>query len=181
VYKGWICNKFILKNFFISFDVHTHAAEPTTISPRVKVPKQVKKGKHRSVGQGCQIFLGPNIPKQETYICLMTTNYTKRPYIIPNGRKIYVPTFSILRPSKIYPDWYFWFENTPSGNPGQNLNHFKNDFEQLECRTFRISTAQSSDQFRSNPSFKVYQLSYVQVNLDLFNWCTKTNIALQTY
>jgi hypothetical protein len=26
-------------------------------------------------------------------------------------------TFSNLRPSKIYPNWYFWFENKPSGNP----------------------------------------------------------------
>jgi hypothetical protein len=30
---------------------------------------------------------------------------------------IYVPTFYILRPSKIYPNWDFWFENMPSGNP----------------------------------------------------------------
>jgi hypothetical protein len=27
------------------------------------------------------------------------------------------PTFSILKPSKIYPNWDFWFENIPSGNP----------------------------------------------------------------
>jgi hypothetical protein len=26
-------------------------------------------------------------------------------------------TSSIARPSKIYPNWYFWFENIPSGNP----------------------------------------------------------------
>jgi hypothetical protein len=26
-------------------------------------------------------------------------------------------TFSNLRPSKIYPNWDFWFENKPSGNP----------------------------------------------------------------
>jgi hypothetical protein len=25
----------------------------------------------------------------------------------------------VARPSKIYPDWYFWFENMSSGNPGQ--------------------------------------------------------------
>jgi hypothetical protein len=29
----------------------------------------------------------------------------------------HVPTSSIARPSKSYPNWYFWFENTPSGNP----------------------------------------------------------------
>jgi hypothetical protein len=28
-----------------------------------------------------------------------------------------IPAFSILRPSKIYPNWDFWFENKPSGNP----------------------------------------------------------------
>jgi hypothetical protein len=30
----------------------------------------------------------------------------------------YIPTSSITRPSKIYPKWDFWFENRPSGNPG---------------------------------------------------------------
>jgi hypothetical protein len=33
---------------------------------------------------GCQIFLGPNIPKW-VKIYQMTTNYTKLPYITPNG------------------------------------------------------------------------------------------------
>jgi hypothetical protein len=28
-----------------------------------------------------------------------------------------MPTFSIPSPSKIYPNWDFWFENKPSGNP----------------------------------------------------------------
>jgi hypothetical protein len=27
-----------------------------------------------------------------------------------------IKTFFILRPSKIYPSWDFWFENIPSGN-----------------------------------------------------------------
>jgi hypothetical protein len=30
-------------------------------------------------------------------------------------------TFSIPRPSKFYPNWYFWFENKPSGNPAHYL------------------------------------------------------------
>jgi hypothetical protein len=30
---------------------------------------------------------------------------------------IQLPTYSIARPSKIYPRWNFWFENMPSGNP----------------------------------------------------------------
>jgi hypothetical protein len=42
-----------------------------------------------------------------------TTNYTKRPYIVPNGHKIYLmgikyTNITIPRPSKIYPIWNFW-------------------------------------------------------------------------
>jgi hypothetical protein len=29
----------------------------------------------------------------------------------------YITTFSIPRSSKIYPNWDFWFEKKPSGNP----------------------------------------------------------------
>jgi hypothetical protein len=32
-----------------------------------------------------------------------------------------IPTFFIPRLSKIYPNFYFWFENIPSGNPGKWL------------------------------------------------------------
>jgi hypothetical protein len=35
-----------------------------------------------------------------------------------------MPRFSIARPSKIYPNWDVWFENKPSGNPGQNSDIF---------------------------------------------------------
>jgi hypothetical protein len=71
--------------------------------------------------QGCQIFL------DTTY-----QNGGKYTTTLPNGHKIYqmtvkyfkwllnIPALSILRPSEIYPNWYFWFENVPSGNPGQN-------------------------------------------------------------
>jgi hypothetical protein len=31
-----------------------------------------------------------------------------------------IPTFSIASPSKIYPNWDFWFENKPPGNPGRH-------------------------------------------------------------
>jgi hypothetical protein len=31
---------------------------------------------------------------------------------------INITTFSNLRPTKIYPNWDFWFEKKPSGNPG---------------------------------------------------------------
>jgi hypothetical protein len=33
----------------------------------------------------------------------------------------YIPTFSIPRPSKIYPNWEFWFRNISSGNPVSEL------------------------------------------------------------
>jgi hypothetical protein len=31
-----------------------------------------------------------------------------------------MPTFSIPRPSKIFPNWDFWFAKIPSGNPDHN-------------------------------------------------------------
>jgi hypothetical protein len=34
-----------------------------------------------------------------------------------------MPTSFIARPSKIYPNWIFWFESMPSGNPA--LDAFK--------------------------------------------------------
>jgi hypothetical protein len=42
--------------------------------------------------QGCQIFLGPNMPNWEKYnkwpkLCQTAINYTKWPYNIPNGHK----------------------------------------------------------------------------------------------
>jgi hypothetical protein len=40
----------------------------------------------------------------------MSVKYSKCP--------LNISTFSDLRPSKIYPNWDFWFENKPPGNPG---------------------------------------------------------------
>jgi hypothetical protein len=72
--------------------------------------------------QGCQIFLGPSIPKREKIP-------NEHKLGIPNGYKIYqkalkyskwsynIPIFSIPRPSKIYTNKDFWYENKPSGNP----------------------------------------------------------------
>jgi hypothetical protein len=43
---------------------------------------------------------------------------------VPNGRKVeqmailYTNIFPLSRPTKIYPNWDFGFENIPSGNPG---------------------------------------------------------------
>jgi hypothetical protein len=44
----------------------------------------------------------------------ISTKYSK----LPNNIK----RFSNIRPSKIYPNWDFWFENKPSGNPAPWLN-----------------------------------------------------------
>jgi hypothetical protein len=64
---------------------------------------------------------------------------TKWPENRPNGQKIdqwakiyqmagkltgwpqTIPTSSIVRPSQIYPNWDFWIENIPSGNPVENM------------------------------------------------------------
>jgi hypothetical protein len=70
--------------------------------------------------QGCQIFhftifqSGKNIP--------IDYKITKCPLNIPYCRKVFpmtkhITTFSIPRSSKIYPNWYFWSEKKPSGNP----------------------------------------------------------------
>jgi hypothetical protein len=39
-----------------------------------------------------------------------------------------IPTSSVVRLSKIYPKWDFWFENIPSGNPAfrYESGHFIN-------------------------------------------------------
>jgi hypothetical protein len=37
---------------------------------------------------------------------------------------MYVPTFPYPRPYKIYPNWDFWFENVPSGNPASRKEFF---------------------------------------------------------
>jgi hypothetical protein len=45
---------------------------------------------------------------------------------LPNGHKLCMISIMAIEytnlytpmPSKIFPNWYFWFENTPSGNPG---------------------------------------------------------------
>jgi hypothetical protein len=48
----------------------------------------------------------------------MATKYTKWPQNIPTSSS----TFSIARPSEIYPNRDLWFENMPAGNPGLYSN-----------------------------------------------------------
>jgi hypothetical protein len=49
-----------------------------------------------------------------------------------------IPTFSIPRPFRIYPNWCFWFENKPSGNPGYERGNMKTSFEQYICAYVNI-------------------------------------------
>jgi hypothetical protein len=66
------------------------------------------------------------LPDFSCYSIPRRQKYTKWPHKIPNGRKIprpnghmlNTPTSPISKPYKIDPNWYFWFENIPSGNPG---------------------------------------------------------------
>jgi hypothetical protein len=43
-----------------------------------------------------------------------------------------IQTFSIPRPSKIYPNLDFWLENIPSGNPTLNREKILNGFGGFE-------------------------------------------------
>jgi uncharacterized protein (DUF2249 family) len=81
------------------------------------------------VGLGLPDFSWHNIPNGEEIYQIATK--------LPNGHKIYqmsrvyskcpqnISNFSIPRPSNIYPNWYFWFENLPSGNPDWVLDEKK--------------------------------------------------------
>jgi hypothetical protein len=65
---------------------------------------------------------GKNIPNHH--------NITQWPNSILNVHRIFQKaltylTFSHLRPSKICPNWDFWFEKEPSGNPGTDPFHAK--------------------------------------------------------
>jgi hypothetical protein len=63
--------------------------------------------------------MGENIPNDHK-LCQTAIKYTKWPQNIPNDHKI-VKTFSIGKPFKVYPNWDFWFENKPSGNPACDM------------------------------------------------------------
>jgi hypothetical protein len=62
-----------------------------------------------------------NIPN-DSKIFQMTVKYSKWQENIPNDRKIFRMTKTYTSifyfPSKFFPNWDFWFENKPSGNPG---------------------------------------------------------------
>jgi hypothetical protein len=75
-----------------------------------------------------------------------TIKYTKWKYKIPKCNKIdqmviNLPTSSIARPSKIYPNWDFWFENIPYGirilTQTSMRNLLKRVLVKKSLRTFR--------------------------------------------
>jgi hypothetical protein len=55
----------------------------------------------------------------------MATKYSKLPRNIPNCNKIYQigTKYTNISHCKIYPNWDFWFENMPSGNPVKEVLH----------------------------------------------------------
>jgi hypothetical protein len=74
-----------------------------------------------------------NYVPNENKVYQMVIKNSKYSVNIPNGHKIYISTFSNLRPSKIYPNCYFWFETKASGNPDSKITEIQtfqllNDF-----------------------------------------------------
>jgi hypothetical protein len=50
---------------------------------------------------------------------------------IPNGQKT-LQHFPFQSPLKFYPNWDFWFENKPSGNPAHEEKSFLSTYIPLE-------------------------------------------------
>jgi hypothetical protein len=73
-----------------------------------------------NVGQGCNIFLGTtnqnveNVPSDHKKYHV-TIKHTKWLYAKYSKWTQNIPTFSITRPYKIYPNSDCWFENMTSG------------------------------------------------------------------
>jgi hypothetical protein len=63
---------------------------------------------------------GKNIPNDHE-VSQIATKYTKWTENLPNNHKIYqhLP----LQCPPIYPNWDFWFENKPCGNPDEVFVH----------------------------------------------------------
>jgi hypothetical protein len=72
-----------------------------------------------------------------------------------------VPTSSIARPSKIYPNWDFWFENIPSGNPGslRAISDFSFSLPVLAKKTLQVSFCISLSQASLSTSRLPFNLS----------------------
>jgi hypothetical protein len=84
----------------------------------------------KSRKQGCQIFLDTMYQNEGNYIKL-PQHYQNDRKICPMTRKIFQMSIEYTSishsnaPSKIYPNWDFWFENKPSGNPGRKTRFWR--------------------------------------------------------
>jgi hypothetical protein len=80
---------------------------------------------------------GKNAPIEHK-IKQVVIKYPKCPSNIPNGHKIYQHFPIYVRPSKIYPNWAFWFEKKPSGNPGLDkkarIKKIRSLYRDSDCR-----------------------------------------------
>jgi hypothetical protein len=102
---------------------------------------------------------------------------TKTGNIVPNKHKMYqmvikIPnvckifqmaikctTFSNLRPSKIYPNWYFWFETKPSGNPEWHPNEPNNrSYSTLAATEQSLVTKQCGQMGRKCATWQIVSL-----------------------
>jgi hypothetical protein len=95
----------------------------------------------------CQIFRGACYQNREK-----CTKWAKN---VPNGHiksqmpikyhrwPLNISTFSNLSHSKIYPNWNFWFENKPSGNPYPSWLRF---YAQQNLIKARVTTWRSRGQ-----------------------------------
>jgi hypothetical protein len=51
----------------------------------------------------------------------MALKYTNDSEINQNGHQNYKHMYFMASHSKIYPNWNFWFQNMPTGNPAKAL------------------------------------------------------------
>jgi hypothetical protein len=103
---------------------------PVNQSCKDRVLKQIYKRAGLSRPVLCQSWRYTGLPDFYRYMILKLWKCTKGTKNVLNGHKIsqmfvkcyewciHISTFSNLKPSKIYPNWDFWFEKKPSGNPG---------------------------------------------------------------
>jgi hypothetical protein len=111
-----------------------------------------KAGSKQGPEQGCQIFIGLKYQNGE--------KYTRLPQNIPNGHKIFpiavkyvdqmVIKYTKIFHSKIYPNWDFWFENLPSGNPGPEIGENTTINLKEIHNVHRVTVSRSLNQFWPN-------------------------------
>jgi hypothetical protein len=84
-----------------------------------------------------------------------------------------IPTFSIPRPSTIYPNWDFWSENKPSGNPGGDA-----DVEKVFFAALIISAAPDANFAVINSLAKKNLVCVIFIFDRFFEWETTFSVML---